>query len=354
MKTSNSKKKFLLFLFSLLIGVGFFVWIIDFVGWQEIKNAFLVFTGWQGMVILGLTILIAVIGAWRWKQILAGEGVNISFGGVFKLYLSGFAAMFLAPIISCGGVVFLSYFLKEKHSVSWSKGVASVIIDRVLEWTANLAVIFFGTLFFLLAIGLPPMKLIMIFSGVFLIFAAGIGFFYFKSFRSESMVRFFIRNGNNRPLGAEKEIFNFFNFRNMSMWKSFGLSFLRVVVMYLRVWFLIIFLGREIAALPILSILGFSYLSAMVFIPASLGSHELIQAFSFEAFGLGAGTGVIFAMIIRAAEIILTLFGIIILFKLGLGLLQKALFRKIENLINNKYNNNQLKKYESRNNQSSL
>jgi len=54
-------KKILLFLFSLFLGIGLFIWIINFVGWQEIKNAFLVFTGWQGGVIFTLTLLMMII-----------------------------------------------------------------------------------------------------------------------------------------------------------------------------------------------------------------------------------------------------------------------------------------------------
>ena len=50
-------KKFLLFLLSLLIGLGLFIWILKFIGWQAIKDAFSSFTGWQGLIILGLTIL---------------------------------------------------------------------------------------------------------------------------------------------------------------------------------------------------------------------------------------------------------------------------------------------------------
>ncbi|GAH80554.1 unnamed protein product, partial [marine sediment metagenome] len=129
-------------------------------GWQEIKNAFLVFTGWQGLAILGLTLLMALIGNWKWKEILRGENVKISFRELFKPYLAGFAVMFLAPILLLGGEFFRGYVLKKNNSIPWSKGMASVFIDRILEWTANLVVIFFGVLFFLLIIGLPSMKLL--------------------------------------------------------------------------------------------------------------------------------------------------------------------------------------------------
>jgi len=170
-------RKLLLFLISLLIGVGLFIWIGKTVGWQEIKNSFLVFTGWQGMAIFGLTLLIMLIGTWKWKEILKGVGAEISFRDLWRAYLASFSIRYLAPTIIVGAEIFQSYILKNRNSVPWSKGMASVIIDRIIEWTINLVVIFFGTLFFLLIIGLPPIKLAIIFGGIFLLFILSISFF---------------------------------------------------------------------------------------------------------------------------------------------------------------------------------
>ncbi len=325
-------KKVLLFLFSLLIGIALFVWILRIVGWQEIKNAFLVFTGWQGLVILVLTVLMMAVGTWKWKEILRGTGVNIPFKALFGPYLAGFAAMFLAPILVWGGELFRSYVLKDREKIDFDKGMASVIIDRILEWTANLAVIFFGGLFFLLAIELPPIKLVAIFGGVFVIFLAGIVFFFFKSARKESIVKFFLPGNKDRPFEIEKEIFAFFKFENLALWKGVGLSFLKVAVMYLRTWFLVSFLAKGIGILPILSILGFSYLAVMIPIPTALGSHEVIQTFAFGALGLGSSTATAFTMIIRGAELLVALFGLALFFRLGIILLKNTIFRKISKI----------------------
>jgi len=318
-------KKALLFFGSFLVGAGLFIWIGKTVGWQEIKNAFLVFTGWQGLTILGLTLLMALIGTWKWQEILKSEGVNLSFGSLFKPYLAGFSVMFLIPIIVWGGEVFRSYVLKEKNSIVWSKGMASIVIDRILEWTANLAVIFFGALIFLLTIGLPPQKLGIIFGGVFLLFLVMLSLFYFKCIKKESVVKFFIKNNDNQFLDIEKELFGFFKIKKIAMWKGFGLSFLRAAVMYLRAWLLILFLGGKISALPVLSILGFTYLAVIIPIPTALGSHELIQTFAFNSLGLGLSTATAFTMIIRGAELIIALVGVIMLFQLGIILLRDTL-----------------------------
>ena len=323
---------------SLLVGIGIFIWIGRTVGWQEIKNAFLVFTGWQGLVIFGLTLLMILIGNWKWKEILRGENVKISFRNLLNPYLAGFSVMFLAPILLLAGEFFRGYVLKEKNAIPWSKGMASVFIDRILEWTTNLVVIFFGVLIFLLIIGLPPLKLLIIFGGVFLFFAGGISYFYLKTFKRESMARAILRilglaksNRASLILEAETEIFNFFKPKKKAMWRGFGLSFLRAGAMYLRAWLLILFLGKSISALPALSILGFTYLAVMIPIPTALGSHEVIQTFAFNSLGLGLSAATAFTMIIRGAELIIALFGIIILYRLGIDLIRNTLFKKINN-----------------------
>jgi len=325
-------KKILLLFFSLLFGVILFSWVIKTVGWQEIKNSFLGFVGWQGMVILGFTFLTALIGIFKWREVLRGIGVKVSFRNLWRPYLAGFAIRYLAPVVIIGSEIFQSHALKETSAVSWEKSMASVILDRILELTASLVVIFFGVFFFLFKIGLPPIKVVFIFGGIIFILTSLIVYFYFKSFKRESMAKAIGRIFNNKldshPLEIEKEIFSFFKLRKKTMWKGFSLAFLKAGIMWLRAWVLVLFLGKSLSALPALSILGFNCLVSMIPIPADLGSHEAIQAFAFNSFGLGAGTGTAFALIIRGAELILALSGIMVLFHLGLELIKNTLFKK--------------------------
>src|SRR4030042_6338343 len=271
-------KKVLLLLLSLLAGVALFIWVLRTVGWQEIKNALLVFSGWQGLVILFITFLMAVFGTWKWKAILDGKGQKISFGELFRYYLATFSIRLFITIAIIGAEIFQGYILKKKNDVPWDKGMASVIIDRILEWTANLTVIILGAVAFLLMIGIPPMNLIIIFGSVLLILTAAISFFYFKAFKRQSLAKFFcwfLSHGQeNQLVDIEKETFLFFKPRKHHMWKVLGLNFLRAGFMLLRTWILIIFLGGKISVFSALSVLSFTYLAVALPIPTALGSHE--------------------------------------------------------------------------------
>lgn len=327
-------KKLFLFIFSLLIGIGLFFWIGRTVGWSQINKAFLVFTGWQGLVIFLLTLFIVLLSTWKWQEILKSNNVYIPFKKIFKYYLGGYALMYFFPMLVWGGEIFRGHVLKKYESLPWSKGMASIIIDRILEWTVNLVVIFFGVLLFLPQTTVLPSKLVIIFGGSFIFFFATIAFFYFKSYKKESIVRSFIGGNDNEPLDTEKEIFKFFKPREKTIWKIFGISFLRALIMYVRVWFLLFFLKENVSLLAAFSILGFSYLAAMIPIPTSLGSHEAIQTFAFGSIGLGLGDATVFAMIIRGVEVLFSLVGIIYIFRHGVGLIN-SLFSNGKPIKNN-------------------
>ncbi|MFH1714201.1 MAG: lysylphosphatidylglycerol synthase transmembrane domain-containing protein [Candidatus Nealsonbacteria bacterium] len=328
-------KKLLLLSLSFAVGFAIFIWIWKTIGLEQIKKDFMVFTGWQGLVIFGLTLLSLAIGSWRWKVILNAGNIKVSFRDLFGAYLAGFSIIFLAPILIWGGEFTRAYILKNKKDISFTKAMASIVVDRILEWTINFLIIFFGSLFFLMTIGFPPINLIIIFGSAFLVLMTGLAIFYFKCTTRESILNFFIKNNKSKFLELEKEVFSFFKWKRFIVWQAVLISFLRAATMWVRVWFLIIFLGKIVGGLSALSILGFSYLAIMIPIPTALGTHEAIQVFAFNSLGLGASAATAFTMIIRGAELLVAIVGIVILFKLGLLLMKDAFFKRLEGLTDN-------------------
>jgi uncharacterized protein (TIRG00374 family) len=326
-------RKIFLFLISFLIGISLFVWTLKFVGWQKIKSAFLVFTGWQWIIILITTLLVKLFATWKWKEILKSGETDITFLDLFKYYLVSFSTTYLFPMVFLSGEFLQGYILKRKHGLPFSKGMASAIIDQILDWTTNLAIIFFGVIFFLLKIGFLTKKFAIYFFSTFLFCLIAISFFYFMVFKKKSFANLFLKflnyeTKNTESLEIEKEFFNFFKIKNFYFWKALILAFFEEIIFILRIWLLVSFLGGTVNFLSTLSILGFSYLAMMIPIPAALGIHEGFQAFSFNALGLGAGLGTAFALIIRGADLIVAFIGMIILFKLGSELLVGELFKK--------------------------
>ena len=115
-----------------------------------------------------------------------------------------------------------------------------------------------------------------------------------------------------------------------------GLSFLKCGLVLTRAWFLVLCLGKALSFLPALSVLSFSYLAIMIPIPSALGTHEAFQTLVFNSLELETSFAPVFTMIIRGAELTLALIGGFLLLKLGAGILGTLLFKKLDNLINNR------------------
>ena len=332
-------KSVLSFFISLIVGVGLLFWVSRFIGWQETKSALLIFTGWHGMVIILLTLLMILAGAWKWKIILKDQGYDLSNREIIAPYFACFSLIYLFPVAIFGGEIFRGYVLREKHNIPWAKAISSVFIDKILEATSFLVAILAGAAYFLIKIGLPPKNLGLILGAFFIVCLISISFFYFKIFKRESIINSLNRLLNRRKalggdlLGTEKEIFKFFKIKKKALWYGLSLAFLRVAITWARCWILILFLGKGINILSALTVLGFYYLAMIIPIPTALGSHEAAQVFAFNSLGLGSGLAPAFTMIQRGAELIMAFIGLVIFFKLGTGLLRAFLFKKIDSIM---------------------
>lgn len=323
-------KKLLLFILSLLVGLGMLMWVLQMVGPEELKRDLEVFKGMDGLIILALSILTIWIGAWRWKEILRGMGANVPLSKIISPFLAGFSVMFLAPVLVWGGEALRAYILKKKESIPWTKGMASVIVDRIFEWTANAVVIFFGGVVFILFNGFPYQKVTWLILAIFCLLAFFLIYFFIKCYKRESIISILFRK--KKLFNVEKEIFSFFKKNKLAVWKAMALSFFRALVMYARVWVLVIFLGKTISGLSALSMLGFSYLAVMVPIPTALGTHEALQSFVFGSLGFEISTATAFTMIIRAADLIVSLLGVILLFRFGIIIIKDKILNRIDSL----------------------
>ena len=324
-------KKLILFLLSLFFGICLSVFIYNLVGWQEIKNAFVNFGLMQGLTILVLTLLITILAVKRWQEILKGGGEEISFFDAFKAYLAGFSIIFFAPVLFLGGEILRAYALKEKYSVAWVKSIASIIIDRVLEWSVNLVVIILGALYFVGKVHLFPSGFILPFGIALSFFIVIITLFYLRVFKKKSIIAFlgnaFNEDLNGEPQEIEKEIFSFFNGKKRLMWRVLILSVVRMFIMYVRTLALIMFLGESIAMKNVLPVLSFNLLAATIPIPAATGAHELAQWIAFKSLKLKVSLSTAFVIILRGAETIIALVGLLILSRLGFDLLKNRLFK---------------------------
>ena len=339
-------KRFIFFFVSLFFGLGLFYWVVKTIGFGTIIKAFDGFNASQGAVIVGISLLSLFIENWKWREVLNAQGVRVPFFGLLAIFCVGWAASYLAPMALVGSEISRGYFLNKKYGVSWPKGISSVVINRILSWTMNLIFIFGGLSFFLSSIGLLSKKMSVVLFVPLFVFTFAASAFYIYSFGRgkgpKSLLGFFSRRADKSAgpwrevFEVEQEILGFFKPKNPALWRTLAISFLKMAVVLLRTWILVFFLARAINFLPAVSLLGFSLLTAMIPIPANLGSHEAVQALAFGLLGLGEGQAVAFTMVIRASELLVAFIGALFVLKLGIDILKRTLFRTAERLrVNN-------------------
>ncbi|MCP6726871.1 MAG: flippase-like domain-containing protein [Patescibacteria group bacterium] len=327
-------KRFLLSVFSLIIGVILFGVVIGNVGWQGIWDTIILLSGPKWVLIFLLSTAIWFVSSIRFKRILDGMGYSLPVLVLWPTYLAGFAISFLMPMLILGGELFRAYVIRDRFNIPFQKGAASVLIERLLEMTVLFVIIVFGFLFFFISVGLPSKELTYIALGIVITVASLLIFFYIRTFKNKSIVRFFSRGtGNGDILELEREVFRFFTFRNPRFWEGLMWSVIKNLFALARAWLLIIFLGKTISLLPILSILSFFYISMLIPIPAALGIHDAFQAFAFGALGVGASTGAAFALIIRAVEFLLAFIGIILVVPLSINFIKNRFLERIGKII---------------------
>lgn len=324
-------KRVFLFFVSLLLGGFLFAWVVGKTGWEDVWMVIVTFSFLKLFVISALTIVMIGVGVLKWKQVLKGQGYSeISFYNLWNPYFASFALSFFAPMLFFGGEILRAYSLRDSRDIPFTKGMASVVIDRILELGVYLVIIIIGVTFFLLNAGTQPFFLLWILAGAML-FSGLVAFLFLKE---KSIIKIFLLKGDNNGLAAiEQEVLDFFHLKNPFLLKSILLSFAKSGVAILRAWVLIFFLGEVIGALPLIGVVGFHYVALFAPIPAALGLHDAFQIFAFSSIGFGGSMGAGFALIIRAAEFIVAAFAIISLVRIGIGMIVAMVIKRTTRFI---------------------
>jgi len=327
-------KRLLAFIVFLVLGIFLFSSVVQAVGWQQVWSAIQEFWGGKGMLLLVLTLLMLFLGVVRWREILRSQGYQVPFSSLLKQYFGGFSLSFFFPMVFFGNELFRSYALREFHQIPLPRAIVSVAVERFLDVTAYLLFLGVGIAFLLVSKSVlipPPFWWILLGVGVL---ALALAFFYFKSHRKESIVRIFFPRikETNGLLEMEQELLHFFRLGNRAFWEGLFLSFAKVSFALLRTIVLVGFLGKFIGFLPAITITGFTFLSLLVPIPGQLGTHEALQVLVFQSLGFQGYAGAAFAFLVRAAEFVVALGGLVLFLRLGISLLKRLMLGKFERI----------------------
>jgi uncharacterized protein (TIRG00374 family) len=313
-------KGFVNFLIALLLGVSLFYFVVKETGIEVIFGAVSLFLGIDGLIILAVTILIVLIGALRWKEILKSENENVSLFKTTRYLIKGFTVDFLTPFALFGGEA-IRIFLMEKE-VGVKKSAFSALTDKIMDVTAHVFFLLLGTILFLFY-GLVFYKALVIYAigTIFFIFFI-LAIFYERVLKKKSFLdgvfgllgisKKYLQDSENGKSVAdvEKKIIIFFSDKKREFVKGMVLSFLRHFLLLLRIYLIIYFVTGSLDFSDAIIIYGFVILSMLLPLPASLGGLEAILALAFNAMGISIVYGVVVAVAVRMADLLVCVVGI--------------------------------------------
>ncbi|GEM_PF-1251812 len=336
-------KKVILFSVSLVIGVALIVWIYQHIG---LRGALLKFSDlllWQMVALFLLALFKVVFWVARWWVVLKMMGFsNLSFRKLAAARLGEFAISYLTPGIYWGGEGIRIFALKNNFNIPLSKGLTSIILDRLFDVIGFCFFIFIGivvfffernlnaVLFLGLLILLPSLLLIFIFKfpGLERILS-----FLARIFRLEKIE--YIKRNKESLRRVGRETVDFFRRPLLQVGTAVILTILGFFAGVCQIIFFLAFLGEHFSLFNSMIMKILIVISGFIPLPANLGALEGTNVLVFQGFHFTAETGLGFSLITRLVDFSFVILGILIL----IYYFGNYLFSKI---MNNKKNNNGL------------
>lgn len=330
-------KKAFQFLIFLLAGLVVFLVVVFKLGWQAVEQSFKLFFSPAGLLLTGFTGLSFFFAALRWKIIFQSQGQSFSWREISKFWLAGLSVGYFAPFTLFGGEVSRVYFIRKKlPRIDLADNMASMSCDKLLDATLFFLFLIAGIVFFALSATLPHnwwfYGAILVAAGLFSFLA----FFYVKRLRKESAVEYILKKIGVKKerlgedfhvalLQAEKSSFRFFTWKNPVLWQAALLSFFKYAAFFSQSLFFVFLISHTWDFSKAIAISGFLNLASLAPVPASLGALEILLGFAFLSLGFDFSSGVIFAMVWRATDIIFYIPGLFLAIKMFLEILGQGI-----------------------------
>ncbi len=321
------KKKWIV-LGSILAGIAALWIILKQIPFKEIIN---LFSNSSPLIILGyigISVLIMLFLALRWKIILKSKGYNVSLFKLFSYRIAGYGVSYLTPAAKLGGEPVRAGLL-SRDGISFSEGLSTIIIDKTIEIATNALFFFIGVMIVLFSFAVPGQAEIMmllfalIFLGLMLFIyhrlVSGKGFIKSLANKFKLSTTKVYKKNKVKILEFESAIIKFFKHDKKDFYLSCVASFFSWVCMFVEYKFAGLILGFDFTFVQIFLIVSFIGVAMMIPIPMGLGSMELSQVTVFALFKMGQTGGVALAFLVRARDLLWSVVGLIILSFYGLN-----------------------------------
>ncbi|HSA96273.1 MAG TPA: lysylphosphatidylglycerol synthase transmembrane domain-containing protein [Acidobacteriota bacterium] len=300
-------------------GFGLFIYLIVRTGPKEILKALGRLSLWEIAVLMALRFLYWLVRAVNWRALLAASGERPPFGHILGARVAGYAVSYLTPAGNIGGETVRIFCL---DLVGRHKALATVVVDKTIEFLAGLSTIALSVVFLITEFALPERQKVGLFAAigglmlllVFLILKQRQGLFAWAldTLRKIHIRIPFFENRRDKIVETDAHISDFYS-RNPGLFLVlFGSYFAQAWLWAFEIYLTFRFLGGESPTFFkcfLIVTLGSFY--SFLPVPGSMGVYELTYVSLFALLRIEMSSGMAVILIRRVVGLVWAGIGII-------------------------------------------
>jgi glycosyltransferase 2 family protein len=308
-----------------IIGLLVMAWLIRSVSLEAIVESLRQLQWWQIAVLIVANLLVLLTMSGRWWILLAGQGYRLPFFHVLGYRLAVFGLSYFTPGPHVGGEPLQVLLVEKENHVPRTAAVAAVALDKTIELSMSLTLLFLGVGAILewrilpeetgrQAMGAVGALLMMplLYLGV-----TAVGFYPLTRLLRPLANWPILARRRARLISAtatleisERQIGEYYRRAPRALALAVLVSLLGWVVVIAEYWLMILFLGVKMTLPQLVTTLTAARLSSLFLLPAGLGALEFSQTFSFGLLGLDPAIGLSASLLIRIRDSLLGAFGL--------------------------------------------
>jgi len=322
-------KKFIALL-TFIIGIVLFVIVLSFTGINNIIEPFKRFSPFYLILFLLTVPVLQSIYTLRWATILKYQGIRVPFRVLLRYKLIGASISYITPASRLGGEPVRALLFKQKYELQSKQAFPSIIMETTLGMFSDVVFIAAILLTMLMFSNLPGriagLTLALSLLGIVALtlfystLIKHLGPFSFTLRMLYAVTKFpLLKILTEKIIGVEKVIGEFLRFKKKGVAQAILISMLSWPVTFLQYKLALLSIGFDASATILLLSIIATTITSLVPIPAALGVQE---AGHYSVFSLIAipSVGIALTLLIRFKDLLMTLFGLILLSQEGLSI----------------------------------
>jgi uncharacterized protein (TIRG00374 family) len=304
-------------------GFALFVFLIVKTGPKEILKALGRLSLLEIAALMGLRFLYWLIRALNWRALLIASGERVPFREILGARIAGYAVSYLTPAGNIGGETVRIFVL---DCVGRNKALATVIVDKTIEFLAGLATIALAVVFLITEFALPRRQKIGLFAAIaalllvliFLVLKQRQGLFTWAldTLRKIKIRIPFFENRRDKILETDAHIADFYGGHRRLFLVVFASYFAQSWLWAAEIYLTFLFLGGNSTTFFkcfLIVTLGSFY--SFLPVPGSMGVYELTYVSLFALLRIDMHAGMAVILIRRVVGLVWAGIGLIPLMK---------------------------------------